>query len=95
VECIKAPCPPGTVMQTTLTECQRRGGHCFGSREEALSYRDRSQPTTHRNCWCCIYREGHHRVIQTTAEECQANGGNCYRNRYDAYRDCSPPGAVF
>lgn len=96
VECIKAPCPPGRVIQTTLTDCQKHGGHCFSSQGEALSYRNTS--TGHRSsptCWCCISRSGHHRVVQTTAVECQENGGNCYHNRYDAYRDCSPPGAVF
>jgi len=95
IECFTTPCPPGTVTQTSQSECQRRGGHCFTSQAEALRYRDRSRPTTHRTGWCCIYRNGHHSVIQTTWEECQANGGNCYHNRYDAYRDCSPPGAVF
>jgi hypothetical protein len=89
VECITAPCPPGTVTHTTLTECQSRGGHCFSSREEALYYRDRSRPATHRTCWCC-FGSGRAitRVIQTTMAECQARGGSCYQSRKDAERDC-------
>src|SRR5215472_10481717 len=34
VECLRAPCPPGRVMQITATECQKHGGHCFSSQEE-------------------------------------------------------------
>src|SRR5215831_13084278 len=28
VECIRAPCP-GRVINTTVTDCQNHGGHCF------------------------------------------------------------------
>jgi len=89
VECIKAPCPPGTVTQTTLTECRSRGGHCFSSREEALNDRDRSRPSADRTCWCCFGSgRATTRVIQTTMAECQARGGSCYRSQKDAERDC-------
>ena len=90
VECFTAPCPPGRVVQTTLTDCQKHGGHCFGSQEEALSYRNRS--TVHRSsrtCWCCFGSgRATTRVIQTTMTECQARGGSCYQSRKDAERDC-------
>ena len=90
VECIIAPCPPGTVTQTTLTECQRRGGHCFSSQQEALSYRNSS--TVHRSsrtCWCCSGSgRATTRVTQSTEAECQARGGTCHRSRKDAEAEC-------
>jgi len=97
VECLRAPCPPGRVMQITATECQKHGGHCFSSQEEAYHYRDRST-TIHRSSrsvWCCMHRNGHHKVMQTTEAECQANGGNCYSSYYGAQTACAPPGAVY
>ena len=35
-------------MQITATECQKHGGHCFSSQEEAYHYRDKST-TIHRS----------------------------------------------
>ena len=90
VECFAAPCPPGRVVQTTQTDCQKHGGQCFGSQEEALSYRNRS--TVHRSsrtCWCCFGSgRATTRVTQTTMADCQARGGSCYQSRKEAERDC-------
>jgi hypothetical protein len=90
VECFKAPCPPGRVINTTLTECQKHGGRCFSSQEEALSYRNRSaERRSSRTCWCCFGSgRATTKVIQTTMAECQARGGSCHQSRQDAEKDC-------
>jgi hypothetical protein len=88
MECIRAPCP-GRVINTTVTDCQNHGGHCFSSREEALAYRNRSSAAPVQICWCCSGSgRATTRVIHTTMAECQEKGGTCYQSQKDAERDC-------
>jgi hypothetical protein len=93
---------PGRVIQTSVTECRQKGGHCYGSREEASRYCGNSLAPPPRTCWCCISVEClkapcPERVVQTTVTECRQKGGHCYGSREEASRYCGnsltpPPG---
>jgi probable HAF family extracellular repeat protein len=84
--CTPPPPPPqcwccinGELVQTTEADCLRRGGKCYGSKEEALKYCHGDQ-----TCWCCINGE----LVQTTEADCLKRGGKCYGSKEEALKYC-------
>ena len=87
VECVKAPCPK-IVSFTSVADCQRIHGECYGSREEASH--DCNDCTSGRQastCWCYIPVECFTapcppgRVVQTTQTDRQKHGGQCFGSK--------------
>jgi hypothetical protein len=86
-------CINGRVVQMTEANCERRGGQCFASEQEAL----RNCPPK-QTCWCCINAPDTKtnarayaatgQVVQTTEADCRERGGQCYGSRNEALKNC-------
>jgi hypothetical protein len=93
-------CIGGSVRLMTVPDCQKQGGQCFSSEQEASRYCASSHAPRHRvPCWCCIPFQGipfnpdprykpPGTVTYTTEAECGKKGGHCFSSKEEALRYC-------
>src|SRR6266478_386918 len=79
------------VSLTTMPDCQKQGGHCFRSEQEASRYCSSSHEPRHRvGCWCAMGASqfpGYNpdaKVTYTSEGECAKQGGHCFSSREEA-----------
>jgi len=79
------------VSLMTMPDCQKQGGHCFSSEQEASRYCSSSHEPRHRvGCWCAMGASqfpGYNpdaKVTYTSEGECAKQGGHCFSSREEA-----------
>ena len=86
-------CIGGSVRLMTVPDCQKQGGQCFRSEQEASRYCSSSSSHTPRHrvgCWCATGASqfpGYNpdaKVTYTSEGECANMGGHCFSSREEA-----------
>jgi photosystem II stability/assembly factor-like uncharacterized protein len=76
-------CLDGQVFQTTITDCNNRGGQFFRTQQEAQQACAQQQPTTEEG-WCCLNGD----VFRSTKASCEQYGGQFFRTQQEAEQAC-------
>jgi hypothetical protein len=84
-------CIGGSIRLMTVPDCQKQGGQCFRSEQEASRYCSSSHAPRHRDgCWCAMGASqfpGYNpnaKVTYTSEVECAKMGGHCFSSREEA-----------